>query len=294
MLISGLTLGLGGCNGNSNSGSATTAPANNPPAIGWDKSPSAITFRLDRTLNGEANVSAANRLPLCTLYGNGHLVWVNIIPPNGEQVLETQLDDAAIRSFLDYLIRQQHFYSVVDYAASQLPPSGQYVVESAALNLKDAVRTVRSYGQWPNNEFQLMLNTCSHLTKQPVLYVPTGAWITVVPTTGASSDTPVIWSDNVPVRLADLAANANPTWLSGDLLGTLWLQLRRTMGAIRWQENNKSYKIILQVPNVSRDSPDAPAVTPTPFGLITATPRKPTPLPATPTPARTSVPGSSA
>jgi hypothetical protein len=262
-----------GCgSGNNVSAGATVSPVNNPPAIGWDKSPNAIIFRLDRILNGEAPVNAANRLPLCTLSGNGHLVWVNIIPPNGEQVLETQLDDTAIRAFLDFLIRQQHFYSIVDYAAAQLPPNGQYEIETAVLNLNNAVRTVRSYAQWPNNEFQLMLDACTHLTKQPVLYVPAGAWMSVVPVVGASSDSPVNWSEHVPFRLSDLAASPNPMWLSGEILGTLWLQLRRTVGAIRWQENDKSYKIMLQVPNVSRDSPAAPLVTPTSQGLITLTP----------------------
>src|SRR5579859_6813193 len=92
------------CTNTNTGGSANPNPtATSPALLSWDTNPNAVIFRLDRTLNGESTVSAHNRLPLCTLFGNGHLVWVNSAPPNGEQILEAQLDASVFRSFLDFL-----------------------------------------------------------------------------------------------------------------------------------------------------------------------------------------------
>lgn len=293
---------LSACNNSnvSNDNGATLSPpsvpvtidAASPPPIGWDTSPNAIIFRLDRTLNGEAVVNAHNRLPLCTLFGNGHLIWVNPTPPNGEQVLEAQLDTTTFRSFADFVIRQQHFYSIPDYASNELPPSGQYTTESISLNLNNTPHTVRNYNHWPGNEFQNMLDKCSHLTQQPVLYVPTGAWLEVYPINGPNANPPVLWTSAVPFHLADVAASGKPLWLSGDLLGTLWRIIHRTVGAVQWIENGKAYQIALDVPNISRDAPLAPQVTPTlwptiaPTYLPTRVPTE-TPGPPLPTPSPT-------
>ncbi len=286
---------LSACNNQSNATTQGTPAASSgavstatPPSIGWDTSPNAIIFRLDRTLNGEPAVIAHNQLPLCTIFGNGHLVWVNPIPPNGEQVLEAQLDTPTIQSFADFAIRQQHFYSIPDYAANELPPNGQFTTESISLNLNNAPHTVRNYNHWPGNEFQNMLDKCSHLTQQPVLYVPTGAWLDVFPVSGPDVDPPILWTSAIPFHLADVAASGKPLWLSGSLLGTLWQTIHRTLSAVQWIENGKAYQIALEVPAISRDAPLAPQVTPTLWPTITSSSTPTVTATATPVPTRPS------
>ncbi len=255
---------------------ATPNP-NQPPAIGWDTRPEAIVVRFDRVLNGEPTLAALNRLPLCTLYGDGHLVWINVVPPVSEEVLEARLSDTTIRSFLDFLIRQQRFYSIPDYAANQLPPDARTTIESVTLNVNAEVRTIRNYGAWPNGEFQAMLTACAHLSSEPVAYLPPGAWLTVQPLTGSSLDPRVLWTASTGLKLSDIATGGKPVWLSGSNLTFMWTTLRRTLGAIVFVENDKPYRIALQVPGISRDSPPAPAVTPSP-----APTEPPTPLPTLP------------
>lgn len=263
---------LGACNGNNPAPGITATPAN-IPALGWNKSPDSIIVRLDRQVQGESQVTALNRLPLCTLYGNGHLVWVNDTPPDGDQVLEAQLDDGTIRTLLDFAIKEFHFYSLPDYAANELQPPGNALVESIAVNLNDSPRTVRSYGHWPNNEFQTLLDKCTHSTTQPVLFAPTGAWLSVQPTVGQTPDSPLVWQPSQPFKLNDLAANGKPIWISGPLLSALWAIQRRSIGAVQWIDNKKSFRLILQIPGISRESPIAPPVTPTMAPRnVTATP----------------------
>jgi hypothetical protein len=260
-------------------GACGSAPAVTPvpqvptvPAFGWDTKPGSIVVRFDRILNGEPAVNAANRLPLCTVYGDGHLVWLNFVPPASEEVLEARLNDATLRSFIDYAIRDQHFYSLPDYASKQLPPEGKYTVESITLNLNNEVRTIRNYGPWSNNEFQTLLDKCTHLTSQPVSFLPTGAWLTAQ-TISESNDPRLEWSPTIGFKLSGLTDSSKPMWISGEVLNYLWQTQRRTLGAVQWLEDGKSYKLGLQVPGISRDAPPAPQVTPTmPTVLLTATP----------------------
>jgi hypothetical protein len=242
---------------------ALTATPNQPPPIGWDTRPEAIIVRFDRVLNGEASLAALNRLPLCTIYGDGHIVWINVVPPVSEEVLEARLNDTTLRSFFDFLIREQRFYSLPDYAANQLPPDARTTIESITLNLNKEVRTIRNYGAWPNGEFQAMLSACTHLSSEPVAYLPSGAWLTVQPLSGASTDPRVLWTASAGLKLADIAAG-KPIWLSGSNLTFMWNTLRRTLGAIVFVENDRPFRIALQVPGISRDSPPAPAATPSP------------------------------
>jgi len=264
-LVLASTLLVSACSDATSNGSPTASA----PPIGWDTSPNSILFRLDRTLNGETTVNAHNRLPLCTLFGNGHLVWVNPTPPNGEQALEAQLDISTVESLLDFLIKQQQFFSIPDYAANELPPNGQYTMESISLNLNSTARTVRSYAHWPGDEFQTLLDKCGHLSEQPVLYVPTGAWLEVYSVGGPDADPQILWTGAAPFHLADVAAAGKPVWLTGDLLGTLWRVIHRSLGAVQWIENNKAYQVALEVPDISRDAPVAP--TPGPTGAPTQT-----------------------
>lgn len=277
---------------------ASTSQATQPagggglPGIAWSKDPKTVIVRLDRTLTNEAQVASLNRLPLCTVHGDGHVVWLNSVPPASEEVLEARIDDDTLKSFLDdFLIKGQKFYSLPDYAAAQLPPEGRVSVESVTVNISNEVRTIRSYGTWPNNEFNTILDKCVHLTTQPITYLPLGAWLSVQPTTGATSDPRILWQANAPFKLSDVTAGAQPMWISGPVLNLLWTTQRRTLGAVQWMENNTSYRVVLQVPGISRESPAAPAVTPTVQAAATAAAATPITT-ITPVPSATSGPTS--
>lgn len=265
---------LSGCGGASNNPATQPAGGGGLPGLIWNKDPKTIIVRLDRTLNGEPQAASLNRLPLCTIYGDGHVVWVNSVPPVSEEVLEARIDDSTMKSFLDdFLIRGQKFYSIPDYAAAQLQPDGRFSIESITVNLSNEVRTIRNFGAWPNGEFQNILDKCTHLTTQPVTYLPLGAWLSVQPATGTTSDPNIVWQAGAPFKLSDLAASGQPVWINGQMLNVLWTSLRRTLGAVQWVENDKSYRVVLQVPGISRESPAAPAATPTmPAMALTATP----------------------
>lgn len=244
-----------------------TPPTPTAPPFTWNTTPGTILFRADRQLVGESPIDAMNRLPVCTLYGDGYMTWVT-----GNQVLEARVNTETIRSYLDFVIREQHFYTVPDYAANQLPPTGKYTLELITLRLNNETRTIRSYSAWPNNEFIAISERCTRISPEPVLYQPTGAWLTIQPIAGSQSPR-LMWSASAPLRLGEIAASGKPIWISGGTLGFFWTTLRNARSGIQLIEDNKAYQIGLQMPGVSRESPPMPEVTPTmPLVIPTVTP----------------------
>jgi hypothetical protein len=231
---------------------------------------------------GELVTEAMNRMPLCTIYGDGLQRWVVFAPPQGSEHLEARLNEATITSFLDYLIRIGKFYSIPDYASRQFPPNRTpYPIESITVTLYGETRTVRNYSVWLNNEFNTLLDVCTRLSSSPVTFLPRGAWVSAqsVP---ATSGLPINWQPTAGFSVAALAESGQPFWLSGDSLTVLWNTIQKNTNPIRWVENGKSYRIGMQVLGFSREAPAAPAITPTPPIF------KPSPFP-TIEPTRTSV-----
>lgn len=258
------------------SGDASTIT---PPPFTWNNAAGAILFRIDRQLVGETPIEAMNRIPLCTVYGDGYMTWVT-----GDQVLEARISVEIIRSFLDFLIRDQRFYSIRDYVPNQLEPTGKYPLELMTLRLNNETRTVRNYYNWQNNEFGAIYERCTRLSAEPVLYQPTGAWLNVQPIAGSQAPR-VIWSKtNTALHLDEIAASGKPIWISGSILGYFWTTLRGARAGVQFVEGDKSFQLGLQIPGVSREAPPMPQVTPTmPVVVRTPTPTLgPTSTPAGP------------
>jgi hypothetical protein len=267
-LAAGLSLLLAACN--TASGETPAAPVS--PVLGWDRDPSAIVVRLDRINTQMPEQELPNMLPPCTLYGNGRVVWVNSIPPNGEEVLEAYVDDVTIRNFLEFIIRDQKFYSVPDYAAQELPPESALLLESITLNLSDQVRTVRNYRSWADDLYPRIRERCVSLTDVYARFVPQGAWVTFIPLEARTDAPEAAWSLNAPFRLADTTNQA--VWVTGPALAELWDFQRQTGNQGVWVEVDRPYRAVIQVPDISRDSPPAPGQTPeqTPQQAPSATP----------------------
>jgi len=248
-----------------------TATPSGPQVFTWDHSPTAAVFQMSRAQTGELYSYALNRLPLCTLFGDGRLVWTTSVPLTGQQVLQVMLNEADTHAFLAYAISDQHFFSVPDYAAHQPTPSGLFSIDTMTIALVQGTYTTRSYGAWPKNEYQTLLDKCTHLTDQPTLYQPTGGWLSVEPLTGTTNDSRIVWGADQPFQLAALSGKP-PIWISGDIVQIVWRILRRGVGAVQWQEANAAYRVNLQVPSLSAGAPPPPAITPTPFPSVTPLP----------------------
>jgi hypothetical protein len=251
---------------------ATSTPTG--PVIGWDPTPGRVILRLDRVLLKDEDRATRNRLPPCTLYGDGRLVWVNPNPPSGEEVLEAYLNELQMRDFLVYVIRDAKFYSVPDYAAQELPPTEDAALESISLNLYQEQKTVRSYRGWPGNTYLDILNRCKTVSEVRAVVEPFAGWVTVYAVERSTALPEIGWSPAAPFKMAEAAASGQPIWVSGVALRQLWRNERQTLGRMQWIEQGKAYRVAIQVPGISRDAPPPPpgSETPTPVPTETDTP----------------------
>jgi hypothetical protein len=263
-------VGLAACGGNPPPTTATQTVA--PNVLNWDRAPNAVIFRLDRLVENESEIQRANRLPACTIFGDGHVVWVDTIPPNGEQVLEVYASEVALRIFYEYLIRDQQFYTLIDSAAQTLPATADATMEVITLNLSNSgetsaqPRTVRSYSGWINessgdpqeNVYLALLARCKKLSDTVAIYAPAGAWVRAYPVERTAEAIVITWPQLAPFRLSKAANNSQAIWATGPTLQMLWQNQRQTLGQVQWLEDDNAYRVVIQVPNISRDAPPAP------------------------------------
>jgi hypothetical protein len=265
MLVGAVAVMLAACNNNTPTPEAGTPQPNNGVAVlTWNTAPDAVIFRMDRQITNDTPFSDLNRIPPCTLYGDGRVVWVNPLQPAGEEVLEALIDDTQFRSFLEYLIRDAKFYDIPDYASMELPPAEQSSVETISLALSDQVTTKRNYKAWPLDVYLTLLDKCKTLSNAPVRVEPSAGWVTVYPAPENSGMPFIDWPATAPFQLAQANADKQAIWLTDAGFRMLWQAQRETQGNIMWRENGLNYQVALQVPLVSRDSPSAPADAATP------------------------------
>jgi len=250
------------------------APPSKPVDIlSWDRNPNTIIFQLNQAYEGEDPILAKNRLPACTLFGNNHLVWINYDAKLGEQLLETQIDDGTVISFLEFLIRDQKFYGLPDYSKQGVPPAvtppAHLEITSITLFLNNEVHTISNYRAWPNDTYNAILTQCGKLSTTVAVFKPRGVWVSAVRLPGVTGGVAVPWPETAPFSLSSLADSKQRKWLGASpTLDRVWDLTRRTEGTVQWLELGKSYLIGVEVP-----------------GLTTSAPGQPTPVPvSTPSP----------
>lgn len=228
---------------------ATPAPENSG-GIQWARAADAIVVRLEARRYDLNPVQMANLIPPCTLWGDGHLVWLNPLP--GEtQVLEARLDDATIRSFIQFIVGTGFYGWQSNFL---YPDNFNPEIQSIRVSLYENDRTVSRYtADWPVDGYNTILNRCRALATQPVLYLPAGGWLSAATVEQAENTPTWQWSpETAGFALADLT---EPRWLTGEALVQVW---QNTIVQPAYAlENNQAYQLTLQVPGLSRESPPA-------------------------------------
>ncbi len=231
-------------------------------ALDWDRSPDTAIVRLDTTGSSGLPYNDLNLIAFCTLFGDGHIVWVDPFA-EPEQVLEDRLDDETFRAFLEYVIGTG-FYSWDEEAGIYIPsteePEEGPIVERITVTLYGETRILNAFSNWPPDAFANILERCQQLSTSPVIYLPPGAWVSAVPVERRSDIPSMPWdvfAESFPgVDLAEMTLD-NPTWATGDLARVVW-EVART-GRMQIIDGDQTYRFVAQVPGIQSYAPPAPA-----------------------------------
>ena len=258
-----LLLVLAACSGDDDSSNAEGGNGgdtqNETETIRWDDSTDHVVFRAD-VVGGE-NADAfinAGRIPQCTVYGDGRVIWVvDEVDPNGQVLFDVVTPDE-IRDFVEVLAID---YAFRDYeaGANLLTDATQPVVETLTLGINDESYVTDIYGGWDIEYFEDVRNLCFSVGAEPAVYEPQGAWVLVEDVeydTGAPLQR---WDASVTgFDLAAVTASGEPRWVEGQLLRILWDLTRRNERDLQLDQNGETYMLALQIPNVTAVSPPAP------------------------------------
>ena len=258
MSIGILILGLTACGGGNTASDVPIINDSNP--IQWDRSPTAIIFRADVTGGSTDPFLARSEVPGCTIYGDNHAIWVNELGVNNTQVLEDRLTDDQIRTFVSDLAINQEFYKYTAKADTQPFGDVKPVVETLTLFVNGVNHQTDAFGGWDYDYYQRIRQNCQQVSSAPVLYVPTGGWVSAREAAYDPQSPAIPWNAaNNGLSLKDLAASGERKWITDRNVGVFWHVFRSSPANIQFFEDNKQYQVALEVPNITRDSPPAPA-----------------------------------
>lgn len=259
MLIAGACSVFGGDTSNNPPATAASNPSNNNQLlISWDKNPLHIIFQADVTGGDNASIFwRANHVPLCTIYGDGRVVWS---ASDDSDTLFDFLSDEQIIDFVSTLTVDERFYTYRTRAETQLPTSSQPVVEQLTLDVNGLKHQSDSFGSWPPNYFDRLVEKCSGLAKTPRTFQPSEGWLSVQ-IVGVSNAPIILWDATAAgLSLKEVAAAVNSTvWLDNALVLPVWTSIRETGFNVQFSEDGTDYNVVLRVPGVTVNAPAPPS-----------------------------------
>lgn len=249
----------GGNNGGGNSGNNSN---NGSDVINWTDDSGTIIFRAEITGGDDANaIYRKNDVPLCTIYGDGRLVWART--DQGEtDVLFDVLDDSTIRRFVSDLTIQQQIYSLDSEAGLAIPSENSPVVEQVTLTVNGVTHVTDSFSDWSDEFFGTVLDMCQGLADSPAIFEPDAAWISAE-IVDVDSNTPQVFWDAEASGLDLLdTTGGQRKWITGPLVPILWKVLRETSPDTVFNQDGNNVQIALEVPYVTVSSPPPQVETP--------------------------------
>lgn len=252
------------------------APQSAPPEgmntseIFWDRSPETIVFRAD-VVGGEQidPFATHNEIPLCTIYGDNRVVWVNDLGDFNRQVLWDKVSDEAIQRFILYLAMTERFFTFGSDFENSLPSEVTPVREVLQVSVSGQSHTSDSFSGWDDdpllasveNYFQRVVKACKTISTTPVLYEPQGAWLSARVLDYSPQIPLVFWeSEAAGLPLGPIANAAEPQWLDNNNVRILWNLFLSSPSSVGFFDvaDDQIYQLGLQVPGVTRESPAAP------------------------------------
>lgn len=250
-----LGLALNACQGD-----PTSSSAQDPPnVIQWDRDPLNVVFRADIVGGQRDPFLMRNDIPLCTIYGDGRVVWTVDGPSGTLRVLFDFLSDQSIIGFISDLTVRYRIYTYEERYPLQIPSASTPTYEQLIVNVNGRRHVTDAYADWEVGYFDAILTQCRELGRTPRQFIPQGIWLSVQPTRPDPFFPTIYWdSANAGVDLGALA-DGSQRWVEGNLARILWENVIQIGSGVQFMDNSDTYALAVQAPGVMRDSAPSPA-----------------------------------
>ncbi|MFN8528468.1 MAG: hypothetical protein U0670_07645 [Anaerolineae bacterium] len=235
----------------------SAAIAANNTLIQWVRSADTIVFRADISGGQRASTFAAKRdIPLCTIYGDNRVVWVNELGAFNIQVLYDRLPDSVIADFVAYLTVNERIYTYNSTPVPEQVGEPDAVVESIQINVNGADHYADAFSGWDDAWFSRVLTACRSLSTTPVLFEPSGGWMSVVEVPFDREAPLLTWDAAATgLDLPTLAQGGSAVWVTGTNAVQLWRTQNTQPSRFLYFQSDKFFAVALQVPGISTNSP---------------------------------------
>lgn len=226
--------------------------------VQWDRNALNIVFQADVTGGDQSGVFIEdNRIPLCTIYGDGRIVW---LADDENQVLFDLLTDQQIADFVTNLTVTERFFTFNAGADTLLPSAEVPYTDILLLQVNDVSHQTDSFGDWTEDYFPRILEKCTTLGQQPRAFKPSEGWFSVLPTPYNSTVPSLPWdADSAGLSLNTVARMPESSiWLDNNLVLPIWTAIRDNNGLVQFNENGEEFLVVLRVPGVTVDAPPPP------------------------------------
>ncbi|HEX2905646.1 MAG TPA: hypothetical protein VHO69_02210 [Phototrophicaceae bacterium] len=242
-------------------GSNNTGGSGGNGLITWDRSPETVVFRAD--VEGGTPESALwtrNEIPACTVYGDNRVVWTNELGQFNTQVLWDKVTDEQIVNFVTFLTINDQIYSYTAKANLEPPSDTMPVVETLTIFVNGKVHKTDAFGGWDIDYYRKVIDACRQISIAPVLFEPTGAWVSAEAVTYDYNAPLQFWDASASgLDLAALAASGERKWITDRNVPILWNIARTSSPRLQFiQDETQYYYVSIEVPGVNRDAPPAP------------------------------------
>jgi len=237
---------------------STTAEDENA-LVRWNRDALSVVFQADVIGGiGYGTFIDNNRVPLCTIYGDGRLVWTS---PDNNEVLFDFLTDEQITDFVTYLTVDERFFTY-EGGMDTLMPSPEFpITDVMTLNVNDIEHTTDSFGNWTDDYFLRLSENCRALSQQPRRFQPSEGWFSIDAVVFDDTIPSVPWeADAAGLSLFDVAEMpASSVWLENSLVLPIWTAIRDNNGRVQFNQDGDEFLVALRIPGVTVDAPPPPS-----------------------------------
>ncbi len=239
------------------------------PDIPYDESAEAVIVSIETVSPSQPPEYRENEVPVCTVHGDGHVLWMNPLEGGGEQLLEGYVEKETLIDYLHFIADVGFFGWADQVSEGVLPPAGVDSYTIVAVNIAGASHTVKAYNGGLLGGFEEIIARCLELVTEPILVEPSAGWLKAFTTEPDPNRPSLCWPEEAPVRLADVAA-AGQQWIEGPYATFVWSTIHESTllpyyvegGACLEEappgEAGIPYSLIFEVPGIHPGAPPAP------------------------------------
>lgn len=235
--------------------SCTTAGSSGS-VVGWVRSPQQVIFRTDISAS-EDPWEYRHGVPNCAVYGDNRVVWTNLLDSSQYEVLYDRVSDEAIGRFVEQMTVAQRIYTYQSPEQTPAAEPGVPILQTVYIDVNGLVHEADETSGWSQDWYARVTEACRTISQTPVLFVPTGGWLTIEETPLAPGAPTWVWGDPA-ISLSEIAAGGQARWVMGDTAALVWTAMTTMPAALRFSEDGRYYRVALQVPGITRESPPAP------------------------------------